>query len=144
MGDVPDLLVVPADTAARQRDWRYVHNTIIPIDPLSEDDVAERAGRNRLEVAYAGTDLVGCSTVRRASDDAPVTVIVRVLPEHRGRGYGTSLYAHCMRGQRGPVQTVVLESNPEGLAFALRHGFVEVDRYVLNGDEIAYVELRRD
>jgi hypothetical protein len=39
---------------------------------------------------------------------------------------------------------VVLESNPEGLAFALRHGSVEVDRYVLDGDEIAYVELRRD
>lgn len=144
MSDVPDLLVVPADTPARRRDWRHVHNVVIPADPLSEDDVAERAGRNRLEVAYAGAELVGCSTVRPASDVDPVTVIVRVLPEHRGRGYGRALYAHCMRGVGAPVQTVVLAANADGLAFALRRGFVETDRYVLDDGAAEYVDLRRD
>lgn len=144
MSDAPELLVLPADTPARQRDWRYVHNVVIPIDQLSDGDVAERAARNRLEVAYAGTELVGCSTVRPAADGVPVTVIVRVLPELRRQGFGARLYDHCARGVRGPLQTVVLASNQDGLAFARRRGFVEVDRYVLDGDEIAYVELRRD
>jgi GNAT superfamily N-acetyltransferase len=137
------LLVVPADTDVRRRDWRHVHNVVIPVDPLSESDVAERATRNRLEVAYSGVELVGCSTVRPATDAEPVTVIVRVLPELRKRGFGRALYAHCMRGLSGPVQTVVLGSNLDGLEFALRRGFVEVDRYVLDGDTVPYVELRR-
>jgi len=142
--DPAPLLVVPADTAVRRRDWRHVHNAVIPTDPLSDGDVQERAGRNRLEVAYRGTELVGCSTVRPATDLEPVTVIVRVLPELRGQGVGRALYAHCTRGLRGPVQTVVLASNEDGLAFAVRRGFVEVDRYVLDGDSVEYVELRRD
>jgi GNAT superfamily N-acetyltransferase len=142
--DPPLLLVLPADTDARQRDWRHVHNLVIPTDQLTDGDVAERAGRNRLEVAYAGVELVGCSTVRPATEAEPVTVIVRVLPELRGRGFGRALYAHCMRGISDPVQTVVLASNVDGLDFALRRGFVEVDRYVLDGDTVAYVELRRD
>jgi len=142
--DPPHLLVLPADTGARQRDWRYVHNVVIPTDPLSDGDVAERAGRNRLEVAYSGAELVGCSTVRPANEVEPVTVIARVLPELRGRGFGRALFAHCMRGISGPVQTIVLASNADGLDFALRRGFIEVDRYVLDGDVIAYVELRRD
>jgi predicted GNAT family N-acyltransferase len=143
MSDAEPLLVVPADTDVRRRDWRYVHNVVIPVDPLSESDVADRATRNRLEVAYSGVELVGCSTVRPATDAEPVTVIVRVLAELRGRGFGRVLYAHCMRGLSGPVQTVVLGLNLDGLEFALRRGFVEVDRYVLDGDTVPYVELRR-
>ncbi len=143
MSDAEPLLVVPADTDVRRRDWRHVHNVVIPVDPLSESDVAERATRNRLEVAYSGVELVGCSTVRPAADDQPVTVIVRVLPELRGQGFGRALYAHCMRGLSGTVQTVVLGTNLDGLEFALRRGFVEVDRYVLDGDSVPYVELRR-
>ena len=34
------------------------------------------------------------------------------------------------------MQTVVLGSNADGLAFALRRGFLEVDRYVLDGDSV--------
>jgi hypothetical protein len=32
--------------------WREIHNAIIPTAPLSHPEVVERAGRNRLEVAY--------------------------------------------------------------------------------------------
>ena len=143
MSEAEPLRVVPADTEARRRDWRYVHNLVIPVDPLREGDVAERATRNRLAVAYSGVELVGCSTVRPAVDDQPVTVIVRVLPELRGRGFGRALYTHRMRGLSGPVQTIVLGSNVDGLEFALRRGLVEVDRCVLEGDTVPYVELRR-
>lgn len=128
-------------------DWRFVHNTIIPTGPLSLDDVRERAQRNHLEVAYLGDALVGCTTVRPPTgEEATATVIARVLPGHREQGFGTQLYIRGLARARGmgaeTVETVVLASNTEGLRFARARGFVEVERYVLPGDTIAYVTLR--
>jgi hypothetical protein len=40
------------------------------------------------------------------------------------------------------IETVVLASNEDGLRFAQHHGFVEVERYVLPGDTIPFLELR--
>ena len=39
------------------------------------------------------------------------------------------------------IETVVLASNTDGLAFALSHGFVEHDRYTHEGDRIPFVDL---
>lgn len=128
-------------------DWRLIHNTIIPTAPLSPEDVRERAGRNRLDVAYADGVAVGCSTVRPPDEETPAaTVIARVLPGFRGRGYGTALYEHGLAHARTlsdeGVETVVLASNTEGLRFALARGFVETERYVLPGDTVPFVTLR--
>lgn len=118
-------------------DWRRVHNEIVPPAALTVDEVRERAERNVLEVAYDDGVLVGCSTVRPPSEEtAAMTVIARVLPAYRRRGFGELLYQHCLRQARGPVETHVLASNADGLRFALAHGFVEVERYLLPGDEI--------
>jgi GNAT superfamily N-acetyltransferase len=142
------LVVVPADDDERVRDWQHVHNAVIPTAPLSLDDVRERSGRNALDVAYADGVLVGCSTVRPATEEEPVTVIARILPEHRHRGYGGQLYAHCLSRASafgsGPLQTIVLATNEDGLAFAVGQGFVETERYVLEGDDVAYVVLVKD
>ncbi|MCX3061906.1 GNAT family N-acetyltransferase [Streptomyces sp. GXMU-J5] len=134
-----------------------MHNTVVPVDSayLSLDDVRERAGRNILEVAYADGVLVGCSTVRPprgpatgdASGRPTATVISRVLPEHRGRGFGTALYERGLAAARAlgaeTIETVVLTSNTAGLRFAERAGFtVETDRYRLDGDTVDWVELR--
>lgn len=138
--------LVTGDDAVLIEDWQHVHNTIIPTAPLSADEIRERAGRNRLEVAYRGDVLVGCSTVRPATEEDPVTVIARVLPDHRRQGIGTQIYTHCLAYARtlgdGVVDTVVLASNAEGLHFAERHGFAEIERYLLDGDTIPFVTLR--
>ena len=111
------------------------------------DEVRERLGRNRLEVAYRGDVLVGNSTVRPPADGV-ATVIVRVLAEHRRQGYGAELLARSVAvahelGARG-LETIVLESNVDGLRFARARGFVdEVDRYLPDGDDAAFVTLRR-
>jgi GNAT superfamily N-acetyltransferase len=140
---VPDLRIEAPDTDARREDWRHVHNTVIPTDPLSLDDVRERVNRNDLAVAYAGGVLVGCSTVRPGTT---ATVIARILPAHRRQGYGERLYAYALDRARalggGVIETIVLASNVDGLRFAERHGFVEFERYVLPGHTIAYVTLR--
>jgi GNAT superfamily N-acetyltransferase len=128
-------------------DWQRVHNEIIPTDPLSLDQVRERSGRHHLEVLYAGGEPVGCSTVRRPDDDQGAVVIARVLPEHRRQGFGQQLYERGLTLAREwaderPVETVVLASNDAGLAFAVAHGFVEVERYLLPGATVPYVALR--
>ena len=127
-------------------DWQHVHNEIIPTDPLSLDEVRERSGRHRLEVAYLGAEPVGNSTVRRPTDDEGAMVIARVLPPYRRGGIGTRLYERGLAVAREwaderPVETVVLATNQEGLAFALARGFVEVERYVLPGASVPYVAL---
>ncbi|MFE3547532.1 GNAT family N-acetyltransferase [Streptomyces kronopolitis] len=142
-----DLRIARVDGEAAIRDWRHVHNTIIPTAALSLDEVRERVGRNHLEVAYRGDTLVGCSTVRPPTQDAPVgTVIARVLAAHRRRGIGAALYARGLARARElgaeTIETVVLSANTEGLDFALAHGFDEVERYLLPGDSIPWITLR--
>ncbi|GAA1184911.1 GNAT superfamily N-acetyltransferase [Kitasatospora gansuensis] len=140
-----DLRFEPVRGDVGLRDWQYVHNLIIPTDPLSLDEIRERAGRNRLEVAYLGDSLVGCSTVRPPADGT-ATVIARVLPAYRRQGIGARLFAHTLAYARslgaGVIETVVLESNGDGLRFAEAQGFVEKERYLLPGDTVPYVDLR--
>ncbi|MFG2196618.1 GNAT family N-acetyltransferase [Streptomyces sp. NPDC048639] len=136
----------PEDDATLE-DWRHVHNVIIPTHVLSPDEVRERALRHHLEVAYLGDALIGCSTVRPPTDHTrTATVIARVLTPHRGRGFGEELYARGLDRARelgaAVIETVVLSSNEDGLRFALRHGFVETERYLLPGEHVPWIDLR--
>ncbi|MCX5246849.1 GNAT family N-acetyltransferase [Streptomyces sp. NBC_00201] len=128
-------------------EWRHVHNAVVPPAAMSLDEARERLGRYRLENAYLGDVLVGCSTVRPPEDDrGAATVIARVLPGHRGRGFGTALYekglAHARVLGARDVETCVLAANEDGLRFAEKCGFVEVERYVLDGESDEWVDLR--
>ncbi|MFG2791517.1 GNAT family N-acetyltransferase [Streptomyces sp. NPDC048419] len=137
----------PVAGDAMLEEWRHVHNVIVPPAAMSLDEVRERAGRYRLENAYVGDELVGCSTVRPPGDaDAVATVIARVLPAYRRRGFGTALYlkglAYARVLRAGVVETCVLAVNEDGLRFAEKHGFVEVERYVLDGEDDLWIDLR--
>jgi GNAT superfamily N-acetyltransferase len=138
--------VIQPSTDAELLDWQYVHNEIIPTDPLSLDDIRERSRRHRLTVGYDGDALIGCSTVRPPSDETPAAmVIVRVLPTYRRQGFGEQFYNAELKHAQAlsdSVETVVLETNQDGLRFALQHGFVEFERYLLDGATIPYIGLR--
>jgi GNAT superfamily N-acetyltransferase len=139
--------VQPVDGEATVRDWQHIHNLIIPTDPLALDEVGMRARRNHLEVAYVDGMAVGCSTVRPPmGDTATATVIARVLAEHRRQGFGEQIYRRGLAKAREfgaqVIETVVLASNEDGLRFARSHGFVEIERYVLPGGTIPFVDLR--
>ena len=141
-----DLLRVLPAAPDRLDDWRAVHNLIIPTALLSADDVAERATRNHLTVAVSGGHLVGCATVRPpVGESGTATVIVRVLEAFRGRGLGTAYLERALADasalEPARIETVVLASNVDGLRFAHAHGFVEHDRYLLEGDTIPFVDL---
>ncbi|MFJ3621546.1 GNAT family N-acetyltransferase [Streptomyces iakyrus] len=142
-----ELRIRRPDDDSALRDWQHVHNTVIPTHHLSMDDARDRAERHHLEVAYLGDVLVGSSTVRPPADDtATATVIARVLGPHRGRGFGGELYARGLDRARKAgaevIETVVLSSNEDGLRFARAHGFVEIERYVLPGETVPWVDLR--
>jgi L-amino acid N-acyltransferase YncA len=81
-----------------------------------------------------------------AGDTHTATVIARVLAAHRGQGFGTELYARGVDRARKlgaqTIETVVLSSNEDGLRFAEKHGFVEIERYLLPGDTVPRVDLR--
>lgn len=139
------LEVVPVRDAGHAELWRPVHNAVIPAHPLTADDVRERLTCNRLSLAFADGEVVGNATVRPATTDAPVTVIVRVLAAHRRRGHGTAYWQRLIADdpslRAGDVATVVLTANDDGLRFAHRLGFVEVDRYEVDGAQ--YADLLR-
>jgi RimJ/RimL family protein N-acetyltransferase len=139
------LRIVPVSPDACSK-WRDIHNAVIPAHPLNTDQVLERLTRNRLTLAYDGGELVGNATIRPPQpDQMTATVIVRILPEYRRQGLGSEYLAAMLTEARGMgarrIETVVHTSNQDGLAFALRHGFVEFDRYVLDGETTAYVDL---
>ena len=110
-------------------EWRGIHNAIIPTAPLSGKDIAERATRNRLTLGYDGDLLVGNATVRPPGEAGTATVIVRILPRTvAGSRVGVPRTRTCRGACLAPkrIETVVLASNTDGLAFALARGFVEV------------------
>jgi GNAT superfamily N-acetyltransferase len=129
------LTIVPA-IGELLEPWRGVHNTVISPIHLTTEDVAQRALRNDLTVAFHAGVLVGNATVR-APEDGAVTVIVRVLPEHRRRGHGSEYLHEVLKGPHAreaeQINTVVLAASIDGLAFAHRHGFVETERYEVEG-----------
>lgn len=139
------LTVVPV-TDATAGVWAEIHNRIVPADPLSEADVRERMSRNELTLGYDGDVLVGNATLRPPTGAERIaTVIVRILPEHRGRGLGTEYYDAVLErvAELEPerIETVVLAANADGLRFAENLGFEEHDRYVLDGDTAEWVDL---
>ncbi|GAB3056760.1 hypothetical protein GCM10027053_17750 [Intrasporangium mesophilum] len=141
------LTIVPV-TPASAASWRDVHNRVIPASPLSLDEVHERLTRNELTLAYLDGELVGNATVRPPMPDQAgvATVIVRVLPPFRRKGLGTEYLGVVMSRARElgatTVETVVLAANADGLRFAVRHGFVEVERYIVD-EGAEYVDLTR-
>jgi RimJ/RimL family protein N-acetyltransferase len=141
-----DLLRVLPAAPERLAEWRVIHNEIIPTAPLSESDVAERSTCHDLSVAYVGDGVVGCATIRPpVGESGTATVIVRIREPFRRRGLGTAYLERVLADVRalGPsrIETVVLESNADGLRFASARGFVEHDRYLLDGQTVPFVDL---
>jgi GNAT superfamily N-acetyltransferase len=138
------LHIIPVDDQTLDQ-WRLVHNETIPTAPLSADEVRERAARYRLTLAYDDGRLVGNATLRPPDPAGAGTVIVRVLPGCRRRGYGSAYLDAVVSEARAlgaaSIRSVVLASNIDGLVFAQRRGFVEYGRYLLEGHEIPFVDL---
>ena len=141
-----DLLRVLPVAPERLAAWREVHNEIIPTSPLSQDEVAERATRHRLTVGTSATPSWAAprSVPRRGSrarhrhrSDPRAVPAARARHGVPRRGPG----GRPRPGAEPDSETVVLETNADGLEFAVKRGFVEHERYVVDGQTVPFVDL---
>lgn len=135
------LTIIPATGgAARAVASRAQHRD--PVFTAQQRGRRRACDRNHLTLAYLDGVLVGNATVRPVQDGA-VTVIVLILPEHRRQGLGSEYLRAVLQGARvlaaERIDTVVTAANASGLA--VRHGFVEADRYDVDG--AAFIDLSR-
>jgi mycothiol synthase len=114
-----------------------VRNAVWPFDPVSADDYRDwqrQAGdMASLLVTEAGEDIAGGSgIVGWHSPPGVGRLPLWVLPEHRGRGFGTELLAQLSAWLRArdciEATSPVFEEDAASLAWAERRGFVEVGR----------------
>jgi mycothiol synthase len=126
--------LLPCVTDEEYEAWRAVRLAVLPeercltVEEMREQDSPERL----LLLAVKDGDVVGSGIADRSDTAGAGFVAPRVLAGHRRTGVGSALLRalaeHC--GDLG-LSPVVAGVDDEGsLAFAERHGFVEVDREV--------------
>ena len=133
MDPAPDLTIRPADTDPDLAAWVRVRRIVLPDQPaLTVEQMRAEASPDRLLLlAEVGGEVVGQGLASKSSR-ADGYVVPRILPEHRRRGIGTEvlhrlLDHHASLGRRSVAASV---EDDGSMAFATRHGFVEVDREV--------------
>jgi mycothiol synthase len=135
LGDV--ITVTPARTDEEAQAYLDTQRKALPGAPtLAEFRHRERAWTGVIHVLGcldgepAGTGFAGSFPGTEA--EAHVGFGVGVVPELRQRGVGTALYRAVSRHVRGlgkeALLTEVMQDEPDSLAWALRRGFVEVER----------------
>ena len=113
--------------------WIAVRRRVLPDEPAAtmEQMRALEAPDRLLLLAERGGELAGSGLATR-SDTGGGFVAPRVLPEHRRLGVGTALLDPLLEHVRahGFEAAVALAEDEASVAFAHRHGFVEIDRQV--------------
>ncbi|MCD6640000.1 MAG: GNAT family N-acetyltransferase [Nocardioides sp.] len=124
----------PCVTDADYEQWRQVRIAVVPYERTqSIEELRAAASPERLlVVARQGDEVVGSGMAARADTAQAGSVIPRVLPEHRRRGYGTALLERLVEHvETLGVPMLRAGADDEGsLAFAQRFGFTEVNREV--------------
>ncbi len=130
---IPEITIRRAETDADLEAWIRVRRIVLPDEPImtvGQFRAGEEPGR-LVVLAEIADEVVGHGF---ASDSslADGFVAPRVLPAHRRRGVGTALLAvltehQASVGRRSLASHV---GDDGSMAFAVRFGFVEVDRQI--------------
>jgi GNAT superfamily N-acetyltransferase len=123
------------------RDWLAVRNAVRWRVPLALDEVVHQRAARPLRVDFVVRDPdgrpVGCARVGPHGWSDPADRLagcdIFVLPEVRGRGIGTSLFAELSRRAAATLDAAKLETmidlgDPDAQPFAERRGFVAVSK----------------
>jgi GNAT superfamily N-acetyltransferase len=146
------LEVTPSAEEREEQASLDVHNAVWPHDRITMDEVRSfRASVLAYVDLLARIDgVVAGSAVAVVLAQRPdrVFALATVLPEHRRRGAGAALYESVSAWTAGrglsEIETAVLTTDPDSLAYAERRGFVEERRelgVVLHLDEIEPPEV---
>lgn len=123
----------PAATDADLEQWRQVRRIVHPDEspPTIEVLKAETNPDRLLVLVEANGEVIGSGLADRSQTTGSF-VAPRILPEHRRRGAGTAVLRHLMDhlAARGFTTVGGHAEDDAALAFALAHGFEEVDQQV--------------
>lgn len=121
--------------------WRQVRLAVVPDERcLSVPEMRALDSPSRLLlIATVDGAVVGSGLGDLSDTSGAAFVAPRVMPEHRRRGYGSALLeALTEHGRSLGVPRLTASVDDDGaLAFAIRHGFAEVDREVQQVREVA-------
>jgi GNAT superfamily N-acetyltransferase len=133
MNQPVDIVIRRAETAADLVAWNRVRRVVLPNEPVATiEQLRAAVGRARLLVlAEVAGEVVGHGFADRSSL-ADGFAAPRVLPAHRRQGVGTAvlrvlLEHHTRLGHRSVASHV---DDDASLAFAIAHGFLEIDRQI--------------
>lgn len=127
------IAIRPAMTDADLEAWNDVRRIVMPNESVHTIELLRaEEGPDRLLLLAESGDLVIGSGVADRSQVIGGFVAPRVLPEHRGRGVGSALLRVLLDhlGERTFGSVGAHVEDDASHAFALRHGFEEVDRQV--------------
>lgn len=126
------LSIRRATTDADLEAWNRVRRIVVPDEPIATiDQLRSEVAERVFLLAEVSREVVGHG-MAGDSNLADGFAMPRILPDHRRRGFGSAvleaiLDVHVAAGRR----SVASHTDDDGaLAFAVHHGFVEVDRQV--------------
>ena len=127
----------PAESEADLHAYVELWNTVTPDESSTVEQQRkrrERDPRRLYVVAEHDGELVGCGYAGPSNTPDRGFLAPRVLPEARRQGIGAALLRE-LAAHLATLEFVAMSSHVDGgddgsLAFALRHGFEEVDRQV--------------
>jgi GNAT superfamily N-acetyltransferase len=133
MSQASRLDITEAVTDPELQAFLDVRRAVLPADnagTVAAMRAAEGPDRH-VVLARLGGQVVGCGLADR-SHIADGFAAPRILPAYRRRGYGTALLRYLLENLRARGYRTIssLVEDDGSYAFALRHGFAEVDRQV--------------
>ncbi|MFL5669054.1 MAG: GNAT family N-acetyltransferase [Chloroflexota bacterium] len=129
---MPDITVRRAQSDADLAAWNRVRRLVLPDEPIGTVEQLRASAAQRVYLlAEVRGEVVGHG-VASDSNLAAGFAMPRVLVEHRRRGFGSALLAAILEIQLAAGRrSLASHAQDDGsLAFAIYHGFEEVDRQV--------------
>ncbi|MFL5710401.1 MAG: GNAT family N-acetyltransferase [Chloroflexota bacterium] len=129
---MPDITVRRAQSDADLAAWNRVRRLVLPDEPIGTVEQLRASAAQRVYLlAEVRGEVVGHG-VASDSNLAAGFAMPRVLVEHRRRGFGSALLAAILEIQLAAGRrSLASHAQDDGsLAFAIHHGFEEVDRQV--------------
>jgi mycothiol synthase len=129
-----ELRLERPSTPRQYRQWAHILE-LVSGDVVDVDEIAHFVGMDQESawlLATEGDEPVACGVGRPSSIQSSLYTMVRVLPEHRGRGIGQQIYealsAHARTLGRDSMWGRIREDDEKSRRFARNRGFREAGR----------------
>ena len=129
---MPELIIRRAESDIDLEAWSQVRRVCLPDEPIGTLDQMRSMLAERVFLLGESDGKVVSHGVAADSSLADGFVMPRVLPDHRRRGFGSTMLKAIIDIQLeiGRRSVASHAQDEDALAFAIHHGFIEVDRQV--------------